>query len=214
MTAIDRQCDYWDRVAPAKSFTHELLVDRFRSLVPETALILDVGCGYGRTCDQLYRMGYTGVCGVDVSQKMIERGRRAYSHLSLDVLPESGLSHGTATFDAVLLFAVLTCIPSDGGQSGLIADVCRVLRSGGIIYISDYWLQSDTRNRRRYDQSKDKYGVYGVFETSDGAVVRHHTRQWIEALVSDFQTVDLYDMDVTTMNGNSAQGFQYIGRKP
>ncbi|MFZ5564922.1 MAG: class I SAM-dependent methyltransferase, partial [Thermodesulfobacteriota bacterium] len=80
MTPLDRQIDYWDRVAKNKSFTHELDAARFRLLVPETARILDAGCGYGRICDQLYRMGYTDIRGVDVSSEMIERGRRAYPH--------------------------------------------------------------------------------------------------------------------------------------
>ena len=114
----------------------------------------------------------------------------------------------------MLLFAVLNCIPTDAGQSALIADIYRVLRPGGIVYISDYRIQPDARNRRRYDQFKDRYGMYGVFEIDGGGVVRHHTQQWIETLLTGFQAVDLYDMNVTTMNGNTALGFQYIGRKP
>jgi len=56
--------------------------------------------------------------------------------------------------------------------------------------------------------------MYGVFEIDGGGVVRHHTRQWTETLLAGFQTIDLYDIKVTTMNGNPALGFQYIGRKP
>jgi len=213
MVALDRQAGFWDRVAQDRSFTHALDAERFRLLVPETARILDVGCGYGRICDQLYRLGYTDVRGVDVSEKMIERGRVNFPHLCLDILPDTGLPYAPDCFDAVLLFAVLNCIPTDAGQSALVADIFRVLRPGGIVYISDYWMQPDTRNRRRYDQFKERYGMYGVFEIDGGGVVRHHTRQWIGTLLAGFQTIDLYDMNVTTMNGNTALGFQYIGRK-
>ena len=43
---------------------------------------------------------------------------------------------------------------------------------------------------------------------------RHHERAWIEALLEGFEPVEEREIDVTTMNGNPARGFQWIGRVP
>ena len=117
------------------------------------------------------------------------------------------------SFDAVILFALLTCIPSDKGQQAILRDAYRVLRDGSIIYASDYWLQDDKHNSLRYQASENKYKTHGVFELSDGVIVRHHDRQWIAELFSIFTTIDMIDLDVFTMNGNKAKAFQYFGRK-
>ncbi|MEV7439075.1 hypothetical protein ACIQJX_28045 [Streptomyces griseoviridis] len=86
-----------------------------------------------------------------------------------------------------------TCIPGDEAQHRLIAELSRILKSGGILYISDLLLQDDERNRNRnrsrYDRHADHYGSYGVFETGDGAVCRHHPREWFSTLLAGFQTI-------------------------
>lgn len=44
---------------------------------------------------------------------------------------------------AFVLFAVLTCIPLDGEQRDLVREISRVLRPGGLLYISDLLLNRD-----------------------------------------------------------------------
>ena len=116
--------------------------------------------------------------------------------------------------DAVLLFTVLTCVPTDEGQRAIVGEVGRVLRPGGLLYISDLWLQSDARNVQRYVRDESKYGVYGVFDLPEGVTVRHHARRWIEVLTEAYQPMALDDIQVQTMNGHQANGFQWFGLKP
>lgn len=213
MKTLDNQFEYWDSVSSSKTFTHPVDIDRFHSVVSSKANILDFGCGYGRTCDELYRLGFRNIIGVDSSQMMIERGYKEYPHLNLQTLKNNNIPYDQDAFDAIILFAVLTCIPTNEGQRALISEIYRVLRPGGIIYISDYWLQSNERNFNRYDKFKDKYGIYGVFELPEGTIVRHHDKDWILSLLGDFITVELFDIEVATMNGNTSLGFQYFGRK-
>jgi len=113
----------------------------------------------------------------------------------------------------VLLFAVLTCIPDSNAQRMLLAEAGRVLRRGGLVYVSDLLLNSDPRNCERYQQFAEAYGCYGVFELPEGIVVRHHQREWIEEITSSFQKLEFEPFTVTTMNGNSSAAFQYLGRK-
>jgi SAM-dependent methyltransferase len=210
---IDNQFDYWDSVSSSKTFTHSIDIDRFHAVVSPESNILDFGCGYGRTCEELYRLGFRNIVGADSSPKMIERGHKEYPHLNLQTLESNNIPYDSESFDIIILFAVLTCIPTNEGQQSLIREIFRILRPGGIVYISDYWLQNNERNFRRYDAFKDKYGVYGVFELSEGATVRHHDKDWITSLLKDFITVDMFDIQVKTMNGNTSLGFQYFGRK-
>jgi SAM-dependent methyltransferase len=124
------------------------------------------------------------------------------------------LDHGDGSVDVVLLFAVLTCVPSDAGQRELVAELHRVLRPGGLLYLSDLCLQEDQRNRSRYQRFAAKYGTYGVFETGDGAVCRHQTPDWLHGLLADFDPVATREITVETMNGHPARATQLLLTKP
>jgi ubiquinone/menaquinone biosynthesis C-methylase UbiE len=81
--------------------------------------------------------GYVNAVGMDFSEKMLMRGRSQFPHLTLVRNDGLTLPFRDQAFDAVLFFTVLTCIPSDGDQLVLLAEVKRVLRPEGILYISD-----------------------------------------------------------------------------
>jgi len=44
-------------------------------------------------------------------------------------------------------------------------------------------------------------------------VLRHHTREWVDDLLSSFSRIGFRVIDVPTMNGNMSKVFQYFGRK-
>jgi hypothetical protein len=44
--------------------------------------------------------------------------------------------------------------------------------------ISDFWLQTDARNRVRW-LGVQKHGTYGVFDLPEGVTLRHHDPAWI-----------------------------------
>ena len=205
---------YWDREGTTKTFTHPLNLDWLRRNFPPEGRILDYGCGYGRLMAQLHAEGFQNLVGVDASEGMLAKARSLHPHLSFQRVDPPTLPFASDSFDAVLLFAVLTCIPGDDDQQALVDELCRVVRSGGFLYISDYWLQTDERNRERYARAASQPHTYGVFDVSPGVAVRHHRPEWIAALLSRWQRIALADIQVTTMNGNAAAGFQWFGRKP
>jgi SAM-dependent methyltransferase len=140
-------------------------------------------------------------------------GRKKFTHLNLKCLTVENMPLGENTFDAAILFAVLTCIPTDKGQYRLINSVLRALKPNGLIHVSDYFLQNDRRNRTRYDTFHRNYGVYGAFELDSGPMLRHHARTWVEALLSPFHRLSMEEMNAPTMNGHPSTIFQYWGRK-
>ena len=203
---------YWNKVAGEKEFTTPFQISAFEKYVFKESKILDVGCGYGRTLNELHKCGFKNLFGVDFSQGMIDRGRKLYPHLDMKN-SNGGLPFDDDTFDSVLLLAVLTCIIEDEGQKKLMSEIQRVLKDSGILYINDYMINEDQRNIERYDKYKDKYGKFGIFELPEGAVVRHHTKDHILEITKDFHGLVFQLVIYTTMNGNKSNGFYYIGEK-
>jgi SAM-dependent methyltransferase len=179
----------------------------------DDARILDFGCGYGRCLGELFEEGYTDLIGLDFSPAMIAAARERYPEIAFEEIESATIPLPDASVDGALLFSVLTCVPTDEGQRAIVNELRRVLRRGGLLYISDLALQSDERNVSRYIRDEAKYGTYGVFDLPEGVTVRHHDPRWIETLTSDFTTVALDPVDVVTMNGNPANAFQWLGLK-
>lgn len=146
MAHFHDQLEYWDGPGATKTFSHPINFSWLDGALNPQSHILDYGCGYGRTMNLLYEYGYQNIEGVDFSAQMIRRGHHSFPHLSFDVMHSSSLSYPDGSFDAVLLFAVLTCIPDNETQRALIEEIVRVLKPGGILYISDLVLQNDARN--------------------------------------------------------------------
>jgi len=212
---LDLQIDYWNQVGPTKPFAHPVNIEQLGRWVSPTDRILDYGCGYGRALGLLYANGYTNLIGVDPAPAMIDAARQNFPAISFDILnDDQRVQLPDVSVDGVLLLSVLTCVATNEGQRAIISEITRVLRPGGVLYISDMFLQTDSRNVERYVRDEKKYGIYGIFDLREGVIVRHHTRGWIETLTKDFESLELEEISVHTMNGHSAKAFQWFGRKP
>ena len=207
------QKTYWNKVAPAKEFTTPVQMNIFKEYVNKNANILDVGCGYGRTLNELYNNGYKNGIGIDFSEKMIEKGKSLYPHLTFEIMEEGKTKYSENTFDAVILFAVLTCIIANEEQMELLNEIRRILKPKGIIYINDFLLNTDERNIKRYKEYERKYRKYGIFELPEGAIVRHHDKIWVKKSLEIFNTLEYKEIEYITMNGNKSNGYYYFGKK-
>jgi len=213
MADLDRQLQYWDTEGPQKTFGHPINFDRLAQWLNAGSRILDFGCGYGRSLGALHEAGYRNLIGFDFSPAMIAAARSRFPAITFHELTSTNLPLEDASIDAALLFSVLTCVPTDHGQRTIVTELSRVLRPGGLLYISDLWLQTDERNLERYARDEAKYGQYGVFELPEGVTVRHHDPKWINSLTEGLKNVALDDLNVVTMNGNPARAFQWFGLK-
>jgi SAM-dependent methyltransferase len=136
MAAPD-QTTFWSRAAGTKTFTHPLDDARFSKALARDARILDFGCGQGRLRAEFQRIGFTHITGVDSSPEMIRAARARLPGIDFAVNDGGRLPFADGSFDAVTLFAVLTCIPDDAAQKNLLAEFKRTLRLGGLLLISD-----------------------------------------------------------------------------
>ena len=207
------QKKYWDSVSETKTFTLPFNGEYFSKYVNKDSAIVDVGCGYGRVLSILSDEGYENLKGYDFSPLMIERGKRSFPQICFETMEEGMIPQADESADAVILFAVLTCIVSDEKQEELIAEIYRILKPSGILYVNDYLLAEDERNLKRYQQYADELGVYGAFALPEGALCRHHTEEHINELFRNFETKEYDHIVYTTMNGHQSPGFTYIGSK-
>ncbi|MGE7935404.1 class I SAM-dependent methyltransferase [Bacillus paramycoides] len=208
---MNEQKEYWNGVANEKEFTTPFQLDLFSKYVSKSASLLDYGCGYGRTLLELKEQQFANLYGVDFSEQMIKRAKLNDMVIDFKVV-KSGKLPFPDNFFAVLLFAVLTCVYKSQEQDSILNEIKRVLKPEGIIYINDFLLNEDERNITRYEKYVDKYETYGVFELSDGAILRHHSKERLEEWTNSFEELEYEKVEYVTMNGNRSNGLVYIGR--
>src|SRR5262245_63713721 len=121
---LDLQIDYWNQVGPTKPFAHPVNIEQLGRWVSPTDRILDYGCGYGRALGLLHANGYTNLMGVDPAPAMIDAARRLYPAIAFDILyGNQTVDLPNASVDGVLLFTVLTCVPTNEGQRAILAEI-------------------------------------------------------------------------------------------
>jgi len=210
---IDNQNKYWNEVAEIKTFTHPLDKTILETYLTKQSKILDFGCGYGRIATELSDLGFLNIVGYDTSTELINRGKRRTNLPLFHIDNTLDLPIQNDSLDCIVLFAVLTCIPSNAGQTELLRMLYSKLKKGGIIYISDYYLQDNSPEVNRYQYLHDDINNFGVFSLPEGAIFRHHTKEWISELTKKFNILIEKPIELMTMNGHRAIGFQLVGQK-
>lgn len=209
---LDNQAGYWDRHGPGREFGHPLAIPWLTGRLPADAIILDYGCGSGRLLRELAD-GSLRLVGLDSSSVMIELARAQCPTADLRTITPPIIPFPENTFDAVLLFSVLSSVITDEGQIAIVDEIERVLKPGGLLYVSDAPLQTDERSIARYGRYVEKYQHYGLFELDDGGVMRHLSRDWFFELLSPFRFLERRDVLVTSDTGHRMEACQWLVAK-
>ncbi len=131
--------EYWNKIGSEKVFEDPLYLDKLANYIDPNAKILEYGCGYGRLLQILNANGYRDLVGFDFSQSMIERGKNLNPHLDLRLIETPQiLPFKDESIDVVVMSTVLCCILEDAKQRQLIAELSRVLKDDGVLYLSDF----------------------------------------------------------------------------
>ena len=211
---MESQHKYWDKVAKEKTFTHPIDIKSFCNFVSPKQSIIDYGCGYGRIINELKKQDFSNIIDIDFSKELIKRAQLSSPDMELiHIKSTKDFSDLKLKTDAIILFAVLTCIPSNKEQKELIKAIYNSLNTEGILYISDYYLQTNSKEVKDYQYINGDKSNYGVFYLQEGVYFRHHTQEWIKKLLQDFEIVQEKNVEVKTMNGHSGEAFQIFARK-
>jgi SAM-dependent methyltransferase len=103
---------------------------------PEGCVLLDVGCGTGVT-DELILPHVGGLVGVDTSEEMVVRASVRNPPGRYQAYGGSLLPFDDGCFDVVFAICVLHHVPPEGWD-GLIADMLRVTREGGLACVLEH----------------------------------------------------------------------------
>src|SRR3990170_3841698 len=152
----------------AKSTLDAAPVPDFRALFREVAgrgkSFLEIGSGYGFGCLFLALLGAGEVHGIELLPAAVQAAEDAKRRLDrrLAVVFRQGdavrgLPYDDRRFDVVLLLEVISHIVV-ADLSAFIRDVVRVLRPGGIVYISD------GNNARSWKRRGDNYRIWERFD--------------------------------------------------
>jgi SAM-dependent methyltransferase len=153
--------------------------------------LLDLGCGDGKIYPFLMRRGFSPshVHGVEVSETRLERCRQIGWHNVRFLVPGQALSFPAASFDIVNMLEVIEHVPAAAADA-LIADVCRVLRPGGVLLIT-------TPNypiKRFYDfWDAIVHGKHARFRDDPTHVTRYSHARLAELLRRHFRSLEERD---------------------
>ncbi|MGD9936109.1 MAG: class I SAM-dependent methyltransferase [Methanoregulaceae archaeon] len=106
---------------------HQHISDQVMGWLPPHGRLLDIGCGTGLFVERYIERGGQGI-GLDISQKMIERGRDRAPSADWTVGTGESLPFQDNTFDAVSSLLAFSYFKD---PQGMLAEVYRVLRPGG-----------------------------------------------------------------------------------
>jgi SAM-dependent methyltransferase len=144
--------------------------------------VLDIGCGLGRLTRRLAEL-FGPTVGVDVSGKMVERAASLTPGPGVQFRQTSGVDlkdFPDASFDLVFSFIVLQHLPRSRLVLNYIAEMARVLRSGGLALFQlatsffpawklAYWRRLQPK---RANRDFERPSVRGSWQSA-GTVQRH-----------------------------------------
>lgn len=111
--------------------------------------VLDVGCGYGLTVELLTEEYGIDARGVDISAKLLEEGKNRNPNLDLTFGDGEMLDFPSLSFDGVFMECMLSLVEN---QEEAIHEACCLLKKGGKLIISDFFLKE--KNARRHYEPK------------------------------------------------------------
>ncbi len=146
----------------------------FMRYLTRNDIILDIGCGAGRTTINLYRMGYSNIVGLDVSEPMIAAAKKNAERNNMPIRfycsDARTLPFPDAAFDsAIFSFNGLMTIQGAGERHKVLTEIARVVKPGGVFIFTthdrasdqfaDYWkYYEEVFNRGEMDPRLTEYG--------------------------------------------------------
>lgn len=99
-------------------------------------VILEAGCGAGMLLGPLSKYVKTAY-GVDIAESMVNRAKQFFPQLQVLPAEDNNLPFKDKMFDKVFLFSVFQYFPNLAYARKAVAEIVRVLKGKGIIYIGD-----------------------------------------------------------------------------
>ncbi len=193
--------DIWKGVALGVAFSLPACIPEFATVVGTEARVVEIGCGYGRVCQELCDQGFSDVTGYDISAAMIERGHIEYPELALRHYSGAPIPEQDGSVDAVVCCALLTSIPNPGERRIVVQECYRLLRPGGMLHLIEF-----TRSENRL------YEADGSFRSGLGIRMVHLSMDQLMDELNLFQTVTVKRIECRSISGSVETAILYQGK--
>lgn len=205
---------FWNEVGSQKDFEDPLYLEKLEPYLNPHSKIVEYGCGYGRLLNEFYTKGYKNIRGFDFAPKMIERGNNTFSYLDLNAIAVSGMiPEEDESCDCVIMSTILCCTVDKFEQMKIVDEVRRILKSRGVLYLSDFIICDHPRYEEKYQQGYNEFSEWGIYTTGEGVTVRHHSTKWLMELLEAFNIQWFEQFDFKTMNDNYARTFHCVAER-
>lgn len=178
---------------------------------------MDYGAGYGRVLELLVRADFRNLVGLDPSPEMVRRAQARVPNVPVSLIEPSQVPFPDASFDAVVLYSVLSSLLDRRAQAELVASLARVLRPGGILYFNDFGVQVAPADAERYFRGyalgAERYGDAVFVDPGADVAFFHFTPAHLESLFTGFCLVDFQRLPSRSMNGSMRDAFQLMVRR-
>ncbi|MCG8651100.1 MAG: methyltransferase domain-containing protein, partial [Pirellulales bacterium] len=105
---------------------------------PQDATVVELFCGRGAGLVALQRLGFSNLCGVDLSETLLRQYR---GPATLHLADCRKLPLDDQSFDAVIVQGGLHHLPSlPGDLTDVLLEVKRILKPDGMFYVVEPWL--------------------------------------------------------------------------
>jgi len=135
-----------EEYANTRHFTWD--IENLVQYVSPAERILDLGCGSGRLLEIL-RDKNIDYFGIDFSEKLIEIAKRNYPSFKFQVANVLSLPFPNNFFDKIFSIRVLIHIPSKEFQLQFLNEAKRVLKPGGLLILTVWYLWK-LRSKRNF----------------------------------------------------------------
>jgi ubiquinone/menaquinone biosynthesis C-methylase UbiE len=185
--------------------------------------VLEVGCGYGRTCFFLHEKGFN-VVGVDVDKAQIrsaseEAKARGLKKVDFLLNDARRLCFPDSCFTGITMLGVLTLV-ARSERPRIVSEVHRVLERDGYLFIEEFgrtW--ENPVYAKRYRDDLKVTGELGTITVKDetGRILlfgHHFRRSEILDLLKDFRMVDFREGTFTSYyHRNWVRGYTILAQK-
>ncbi|MCC6363044.1 MAG: class I SAM-dependent methyltransferase [Bryobacterales bacterium] len=211
---MDQNLQIWDQLAGSHESTIPLDFAKHLECIARDAVVVELGCGYGRVLRYLKALGFANSIGIDGAREMLKRAQsvdhRVLIQATVVSLPlKSGIAGG------IICIGTLNSLHRSDDRRVCFNEIARVLKPGGRAIIRDFAVTWSTRRMVRYLWYFLRGHDFGNFRSSENIEFHHFRARELRRLseAAGLHVVGIKEERFITMHGNHSRGLTLVASR-